>query len=71
MSIFTETVSLNCFLMKSIIVTKKNDKLLTNYYFYSLKVIINGKLNYKEMIHIFGKRKEKLCQLSGDQFDTR
>jgi hypothetical protein len=57
--------------MKSIIVTKKNDKLLTNYYFYSLKVIINGKLNYKEMIHIFGKRKEKLCQLSGDQFDTR
>jgi hypothetical protein len=61
-----------------------NDKLLTNeeiYYFYSLieslclKVmvnnIINSKPNDKELIHIFGKCKQKLRQLSGDRFVRR
>jgi hypothetical protein len=57
-----------------------NDKLLTNeqiYYFYSLieslclKVMVNNitnaKPNDQELVHIFGKCKEKLRQLSGDQ----
>ena len=33
--------------------------------------IINIILNNKKSIHIFNKCKEKLCQLSGDQFVKR
>jgi hypothetical protein len=61
-----------------------NDKLLTNEqicYFYSLiesvclksmvNNIINAKPNDHELVHIFDKCKQKLRQLSGDQFVRR